>query len=194
MPPFFYKEITDDGLYRYISVLIERVADNRLKLLLYHIPQISGVRISNALIRKLYKAYPETILGVKDSEGSPEHTFELLEEMPEVKVFVGTEHYLAQALAAGGAGCISAMTNLNAAGLRQLYDDWHKTGAREIQERVTQVRRAVESFPMIPALKAAVALLNSDPAWATPRPPLSPLGSVARQELMTALMAAGYMG
>ena len=194
LPPFYFKDVTDDGVYRYISVLIERVADSRLRILLYHIPQLSGVGFSRPLIRRLKDAYPETIAGIKDSGGDPDFTFELLEELPDFKVFVGTEFYLAEALAAGAAGCISAMANLNTQGLRELYESWHKTGAQRIQEQVIQVRKAVEAFPVIPALKAAVALLNSDPAWGTPRPPLSPLSSEDRQELMIALMAAGFLG
>lgn len=194
LPPFYYTAVSEDGLYRWASVVIERVADSRLRIVLYHIPQMTGIGFSPAFIRRLIKAYPENVIGVKDSSGDQENTFTLLEELPDLQIFVGSEAYLAAALAAGAAGCISALANLNAADLRKLVDSWHQTGTQRIQEAVLQVRQAVEAFPMIPALKAAVAQLTSDPAWARPRPPLSPLDARARQELMLALLNAGFTG
>ena len=194
LPPFYYTEVREDGLYRWASLLIERVADDRLKILLYHIPRMTGVGYTPAFIRRLVKAYPGTIIGVKDSSGDAQHTFTLLEELPDLKIFVGTEMYLSHALAAGAAGCISALANINAPALRRVVDDWHQAGAQRLQEGVSQVRAAVESYPMIPALKAAVAQLASDPAWGDPRPPLSPLSDQDRNDLLIALMAAGCLG
>jgi len=192
-PPWFYTDVDDDGLYRWVSVIIEEVADSRLQLLLYHFPQRTGIPLSVEFVRRLTMAYPETIMGLKDSGGDPDYTFNMLEELPDVSLYVGSEKYLAQALAAGAAGCISAMANLNAPALREVIDGWHQTDAHRIQEEVVQVREAVSFFPMIPALKAAVAQFTEDLAWARPRPPLSPLNGHARRELLTALMAAGFM-
>ena len=61
LPPFYYKGVSDEGLFRSYAEVIERVGDRRLRIYLYHIPQISQVPISLGLIERLLKAYPGTI-------------------------------------------------------------------------------------------------------------------------------------
>lgn len=191
-PPWYYTDVDEDGLYRWVSVVIDQVADARLQVLLYHIPQYTGIGLSVDFIRRLSMAYPETIMGLKDSGGDPAHTFTLLEELPDLQLFVGTEAYLGEALAAGAAGCISAMANLNAPALRELIDGWHQPEGERLQQEVVQLREAISAFPMIPALKAALAQANADKVWIRPRPPLSPLKTWAQRDLVATLIAAGF--
>ena len=42
LPPFYYKGVSDDGLFRYFAELIERVGDDRLRVFLYHIPPMAA--------------------------------------------------------------------------------------------------------------------------------------------------------
>ena len=67
LPPFYYKGVSDEGLYRNYATIIDTVADARLKIYLYHIPPVSQVGISLDLIERLLKSYPENIAGIKDS-------------------------------------------------------------------------------------------------------------------------------
>jgi len=59
LPPFFYKNLSDDAVYALYATLIDRVADSRLRLYVYHIPQFSSVGIWPDTLRRLADAYPE---------------------------------------------------------------------------------------------------------------------------------------
>ncbi len=67
LPPFYYKGVSDDGLFAAYSQVLEKVADTRLQVILYHIPQVSGVPLSIPLIGRLIAAFPETVVGIKES-------------------------------------------------------------------------------------------------------------------------------
>ena len=114
LPPFYYKGVSDEGLFRSYAEIIERVGDARLRIYLYHIPQVAQVPISLALIERLLKAYPGTIAGVKDSSGDWDNTRAMLERFqPQgFDVFAGSETFLLATLRGGGAGCISATANV----------------------------------------------------------------------------------
>jgi len=49
LPPFYYKGVSDEGLYRSFARVIDAVADDRLRIYLYHIPPVSQVPITMAL-------------------------------------------------------------------------------------------------------------------------------------------------
>src|SRR5207248_1801355 len=113
LPPFYYKPASDDGLFAFYSELIERVSSGNLRICLYHIPQMSGVPITLALIERLIKRYPATVIGIKDSGGDFAHTKAMLDRFKGFRVFCGSERFLTDTLGHGGAGCISATANLN---------------------------------------------------------------------------------
>jgi 4-hydroxy-tetrahydrodipicolinate synthase len=69
LPPFYYKNISEEGLCRYFSDVVQRVGDARLKIYLYHIPPVAVVGVTPKLVERLLKAYPNTIAGMKDSSG-----------------------------------------------------------------------------------------------------------------------------
>ncbi|HYB55067.1 MAG TPA: dihydrodipicolinate synthase family protein, partial [Alphaproteobacteria bacterium] len=95
LPPFYYKGVADDGLFRNFAEVIERVGDKRLRIYLYHIPPVSEVPISLALIERLLKAYPGTVAGVKDSSGDWKNTEAMLKAFPGIfDVFAGSEAFL----------------------------------------------------------------------------------------------------
>ena len=66
LPPFYYKGVSDEGLYRNFAEIIERVGDDRLRLYLYHIPPVSNVPITLNLIEMLLSKYPGIIAGAKE--------------------------------------------------------------------------------------------------------------------------------
>ena len=194
LPPFYYKGVSDEGLYRSFAEIIERVGDARLQIYLYHIPQVSQVPVSLHLIERLLKAYPANIAGVKDSSGDWKNTKAMLDEFAAggFDVFAGSESFLLANMRNGGKGCISAMANVNPAAIHHLYVNWKSTDAEDLQANLDATRAAFAKFPMIPALKQAVAHWTGDPGWAKVRPPLVELNSAQSAALLADLEERGF--
>lgn len=185
LPPFYYKGVSDDGLFKSFAEVVERVGEARLRVYLYHIPPVAQVPITLALVERLLTAYPRQTAGMKDSGGDWTNTQAFLDAFAAsgFDVFAGAETFLLQNMRQGGAGCISATANVNPAAIARLYETWRGADADAQQARLNAIRAVFAKFPMIPALKAAIAHYGKDPAWATVRPPLVALA----REPMTAL-------
>jgi 4-hydroxy-tetrahydrodipicolinate synthase len=194
LPPFYYKGVSDEGLFRSYAQLVERVGDSRLRIYLYHIPPVSQIPLSLGLIERLVDAYPETIAGVKDSSGDWSNTQAMLERFQPrgFDVFAGSETFLLATLRGGGAGCITATGNVNPAPIASLARHWRDGDAEARQARLDLVRATFQKFAMIPALKAAIAYYAGDPGWANVRPPLVELDSLQQRALVQALEAIGF--
>jgi 4-hydroxy-tetrahydrodipicolinate synthase len=177
LPPFYYKDVSEEGLYRSYSEVVERVGDARLRIYLYHIPPVAVVGITTGLVERLLKKYPQQIAGMKDSSGDWNNTRKFLDAFAKsgFDIFPGSESFLLAGLKSGGAGCISATANVNPAAIDRLYREWKKPDAEAQQEALDAVRKTVGQYVMIPALKAVVAHFANDPEWATVRPPLTEL-------------------
>jgi 4-hydroxy-tetrahydrodipicolinate synthase len=134
------------------------------------------------LIGRLIRAFPSTVVGLKDSSGDWANTAAILETYPGFEVFPGSEVFLLDGLRKGAAGCISATCNVSAAAIRGVYDTWKGEDAEARQSAITALRKAIQAFPMIPALKALIAHYRHDPGWARVRPPFLelPAAEVAR--------------
>ena len=174
LPPFYYKGVSDDGVFASIAEVVQRVADARLRIYLYHIPPMAGVGFSLPVIERLLKAFPGVVVGLKDSSGDWKNTEALLKSFPGFEVFPGSETFLLDALRLGGAGCISATANVNVAAMRQLLDAWTAPTADAQQAQLTAVRAAVQKYPLVSANKAILASAHADPGWNVVRPPLRP--------------------
>jgi len=194
LPPFYYKGVPDDGLFRNFAEVIERVGDRRLRIYLYHIPPVSQVAITLPLIERLLKAYPGIIAGAKDSSGDWNNTKAYLDNFAKqgFDVFPGSETFLLQGMRAGGVGCISATANVNPGAIARLFATWRAADADAQQERLNEIRGIFARFPMIPALKAAIAHHGGDAAWTTVRPPLVELTPPQRAALAENLDRAGF--
>jgi 4-hydroxy-tetrahydrodipicolinate synthase len=189
LPPFYYPNPTDEGLYRYFSEVIEETADNDLAVYLYHIPQMTGVPFSLELIERLRNAYPDTVVGLKDSSGNWDNMKAILDRFEDFDVFPGTETYLHDGLQNGGAGVISAVANINAKKMREVYDCNDPDEAARLQQGVTAFRKDVQSYPLIPVLKAIVAHYRRDPAWMDVRPPLETMSGADASRAIEQLAA-----
>lgn len=187
LPPFYYKGADDDALYRSYAEIIQRVGDDKLKIYLYHIPQVSNVPITLSLIEKLVKDFPDTVVGIKDSSGDWSNTKAMLDTFPGFGVFAGSETFLLQNMRNGGVGCISATANINPGAIHNLYETWQNDDADDQQARLDTVRGVFEGFPMIPAMKAAIAHFAGDGVWKNVRPPLMNLPDDATNELLANL-------
>jgi len=193
LPPFFYKGVDDDGLYASYAEVIERVGSDDLRIYLYHIPPVSHVGISIDLIERLLKAYPKTVVGIKDSSGDWSNTSAMLDgRWDNFQVFAGSENFLLRTMQGGGAGCISATANVNPAAIHKLFTTWESACAAEAQQQLDIVREIVQRYPMIPALKSIVANFSGDSAWEAVRPPLVSLGSEQKKTLLESLDELGF--
>ena len=194
LPPFYYKGVSDEGLFRSFARIIDGVGEPDMRLFFYHFPRLSGVPITTGLINRTRSAYPEVVAGVKDSSGDREHTLALIERYPELAIFPGAETLLLAGLRTGGAGCITASANVNVAAIRRLYDAWCGSGqdADTLDHAVRAIRAAMESHPMVPALKCVAAHFRGDPDWARVRPPMVALSSEQGTDLLSQLEAAGF--
>jgi len=193
LPPFYYKAPNEEGLFRFFSEVVEGVGDDRLKVYLYHIPPVAQVGFSLPLIGRLIKAFPDTVVGLKDSSGDWSNTAAILEAYPQFEVFPGSEIFLLDGLRKGAAGCISATCNVSAAAIRNVYDNWRSADADRLQGAITALRKAIQAYPMIPALKAIIAHYRQDPAWARLRPPFTDLPAAdAAKAIETLAQAHGF--
>jgi len=195
LPPFYYKDVSEEGLYRYFSEVIQRIGDSRLRVYLYHIPPVAIVGITPSLIERLLKQYPIAIAGMKDSSGVWETTKMYLEEFAKsgFDVFVGRETFLLDTMRLGGAGTISATATVNPSPTYKLFMEWESTEAEAQQEKLNATRDIFnKNYSAIPALKQAIALYGNDAAWAKVRPPLVELTPAQAESLASELKKAGF--
>jgi 4-hydroxy-tetrahydrodipicolinate synthase len=194
LPPFYYKGVSDEGLYRFFAEVIERVGDERLRVYLYHIPPVSQVPITLRLIERLLAKYPGIVAGAKDSSGDWANTQAMLDEFGKAgfDVFPGSETFLLEGMRHGGAGCISATANINPGPIDHVFRNWRSGEAERLQAGISATRRIMQKQPMIPALKSVVAHFGNDAEWRRVRPPLVELTPAQEAELIPELKAAGF--
>ena len=177
LPPFFYKNASDDGLFQYFVELIDTVNHPGLKICLYHIPPMVGIGFSPSLAAQLSSEFPDVVVAYKDSSGDLENTRAVLKAAPGMAVFPGSERFLREGLECGAMGCISATCNTNPAGIREVYDiaiGRRRGNLGQAEEKMIHYRNSVEGYAPIPAMKGLLATQNQDPRWGNVRPPLVP--------------------
>lgn len=187
LPPFYYKAVSEDGLFAAYAEVFERVGDARLRVCLYHFPQMSGVPIGPGLIERLSCRFPGTIIGLKDSSGDLAGMVATARRFPRLAIFSGSDELLLPLLEAGGAGCITACCNIAAPLALAVVQAWRegdRGNADAAQARLTEVRQVITAYPMSAALKEAVAHFTGDPQWRAIRPPLMPLRDAAARALL----------
>lgn len=171
LPPFYYKNVPEQGVVDSFAAIIDAVGDANLKIYLYHIPQMTGVPVTLTLIEALMARFPGIFVGLKDSSGNWENTHSIIKAFPELDVYSASEALIPQNVAAGGAGCISASANVNARNIKALMAALGTEKEAAIAAGVTEVRKIFEGLPLIPAIKAAAAARHKDQSYAIVRPP-----------------------
>jgi len=189
LPPFYYKNVSDEGIYQYYKNIIDDVKSKSLRLFLYNIPQVSGVAISVDLIQRLKKKYSDIVAGIKDSSGDFENT-KLYKNIKNFIVYPGSEKFLMDGLNIGCSGCISATTNVNieASKLIKLYN---LPEGEKLNQKVMNVRSTFEKYPVIAALKAIKFKENEN--WMYIRPPLISLNIQQRNDLIKDLRNINFL-
>src|SRR5436190_1478630 len=174
LPPFYYKGVPEEGLFRFFSEVVQRVGDDRLRVYLYRIPPVSAVPITHKLVERLMKAYPKQIAGMKDSADDWTHTKSMIDAFAKdgFDVFSGNEKPLIDNIKSGGAGCISATANINPGKIAETYKKYATAEGEKLQGWINEVRGVMQGYVMIPALKYVIAHYASDGPWTPVRPPL----------------------
>ena len=164
-PPFYFKGVDDEGVYRWFSEAIEAAGAGARDVILYHLPQVTGVSIAEALTGRLRRAFPEVIAGVKDSGGNWEHTASLLGEHRDLAILVGHEGHLARAVRQGASGAISGIANV-APRLCAEFQAACQTGdyakALELQDRLYPLHAALFTDASPGPVKYALCKLRPD--------------------------------
>ena len=184
LPPFYYKNVSDDGLFAFVAAVVERCGPKVPRILLYHFPAMAAVGWSIDLIARLLATFPGIVVGMKDSSGDGQHTKAVIDGFPGFVMFPGSEIYLLKAMQWGAAGCISATANVNARGIAALIARWDETDAPARQEGLVALRRSFDGFPTVAAVKTVIAAKTREESWLTVRPPLVPLSPAERRTLL----------
>lgn len=198
LPPFYYKNPSDDGLFASFSEVIQRVGGG-IAIYLYHFPQQSAVPFSLDLIGRLMKAYPGIFKGVKDSSGDYANMKAMIDAFARdgFEVYSGSDEFLARILRDGGAGCITAASNVNCTAGGQVVAAFRKGDDAAIeaaQSVLTATRKVCTSVPLIAGLREIVARATGKAAWRTIRPPNMPLKAEAVTPFLAAFDATGIGG
>ena len=194
LPPFYYKDVTDDGLFAYFSEVIQKVGSAALQIYIYNIPPVTKVNLSLSLLERLAKEYPKTVVGMKDSSGDWSYTESVIKLLAPsgFRVYAGSEVFLMRALRAGGVGCISATANVNPKAIADLAAHWRESNADALQANLDQVRGIFAKYQMIAGMKTAVAHYTKDSEWLRVRPPLTQLSAEQQAQLLSELKAINF--
>jgi 4-hydroxy-tetrahydrodipicolinate synthase len=190
VPPFFFKDVSDEAVYTYYARLIDAVGEPALRVYLYHIPQFSGVPVRPEVVARLAKAYPDVIAGVKDSSGDYKNTQRLLARAPQLSILVGHEPHLPQLLRDGGAGTICGVANVFPALVAALFEP---AVAAADEARLATFLKVLFSYPFLSAFKAIRAAQTGDPGWNALRAPWLPLDEARHAKLLAELADAGLL-
>ncbi|MFN3447394.1 MAG: dihydrodipicolinate synthase family protein [Roseococcus sp.] len=194
LPPFYYKNPSDDGLFAYFAQVVERVGPG-IALYLYHFPQQSAVPFSLSLIGRLLDAFPGVFKGVKDSSGDYANMKAMIDAFAArgFEVYSGSDEFVQRILADGGAGCITAASNANSHWGGIVYAKRTGPEADAAQAMLTATRKAATSVPLIPGLREIIARSTGDAGWRTIRPPHLPLSPADAEKVWAAWQAAGAL-
>lgn len=183
MPPFFFRDASARGVVAFFDALISRTSAPRNRILLYNFPRMSGITFDAALVARLLEAFPGRIAGMKDSSNDRALQAGLIARHPELAVFAASEEYLLEAKAYGAAGCISATAALWPRFARDVFVG----GDPAKGQRLSEMRRALSAFKMIPAVRCVIARASGDDTWERPLPPLVALTPAEKAALEDAL-------
>jgi 4-hydroxy-tetrahydrodipicolinate synthase len=172
LPPFYYKGVSDEGLFRAYAGVIEAIRDPRLRVFVYDIPQQTGLKLSLELLTRLRRSFTDTVVGIKNSSGDWSAMEAASRALPGFRVFAGSEEFLLATLRLGGPGCVSATANVTSATLAEVVAQWQTPKADDLQAAATRTRHALQKYPTIPALKEIMAEATGRPEWRRMRPPL----------------------
>lgn len=188
LPPFYFKGVSEDGVLDYVTRVIDSVGASDLRLYLYHFPQNSGVPFTIEVVARLRQRFPDVLVGLKDSSGDLAYSAALAALLPGFEVFPSAEGSIARAAELGFAGCISATANITGPLASAAFQD---PAASALLERAVHIRAAIAAYPLVAAVKAALAIISGNEGWNRLLPPLMALSREQSAGLRLGLAAAG---
>ncbi len=194
LPPYYYKSVSDDGLFSWFSALIQQGVPKRGALFVYHIPAVSGVAFSLELLSRLKSKFPDQLVGIKDSSGDSNFGSKLAKKFRnDLTILTGNDRLITETLNGGGSGCITALSNTHSPMIRQLWDAFHHAEDTTLfQEYLTQVRAVAEKHaPFPPLIKALLPLQHNLPTWSV-RPPLMSISEDQANKVLRELNSIKY--
>jgi 4-hydroxy-tetrahydrodipicolinate synthase len=184
LPPFFLKGVPDAGVIDFYDQLVNQVGDDRLRLVLYHIPQISGVALSHAVITTLLQRHPQTIIGLKDSGCQREASLAFAKAfMPPLQVWVGNEPDLQTLAGRGALGAVSGVGNIAPRLVQRLIQGSDTPAATQNQQQVLELLAILGGYGLTAAFKSTMALLTGHDGWRRVRAPLVALNDAEHRKL-----------
>ena len=188
LPPFYYKNVKDEGIINYYRQIIEKVGENEMKYILYHIPQNSYVPISFKIIEILLKLYPDNIVGIKDSSGDSDRMMKIVKYFNDFAVFCGHDSLALNIVKRGGAGAITAGTNVCGKLLNFIIKNHKRENEiknfQELQNLLKQIRQVITSHEPISLMKAYFSIVDNIPEWNNVLPPLNKINNPQNQKLI----------
>lgn len=179
-PPYYFKGGSDAGLVTWFDQFLSAIADTNLKVILYHIPQVTAAPIAPDVVGQIINAHPGMIAGVKDSSGDWENAKILLARFSDKHhILIGDERLLGEAIKRGACGAISGVANLTPGLLTPLLD------GEAPDKNLTPFVNAILAHPVTPAIKTLLAHITDTPAWRRVRPPLVELDQAQYELLAT---------
>ena len=185
MPPAYYKGNTDEGVYNFYAEIISQLP--KIKIILYNFEKLSGYLFSAEAVKKLVKDFPKQIIGCKDSSYN---LFESL-NIPDFKMFPGSEAKLLKGLELGCSGCISAVTNVTHSLARKVFDDFENKKEQTVNEKVVKIRQTFDQYSLISALHSFLSA--EDKTYKNILPPLTLLDAKSKDELLNKLKEVDFI-
>lgn len=192
LPPYYFKNVSDDGVITYYRNIIEQTCENDYKFLLYNIPQHSGVTINFHIIENLLKLYPNNVVGLKDSTGDLDGMLKTIKYFNELAVFCGNGALALHTSRRGGAGAITGDANITAKLLSYIIHNFKNEkqieNFIEIQSLIEKIRNVLASHEQVSLLKAYYSVADNMPIWNNILPPLKKIDDPSNNKQVTALL------
>lgn len=191
LPPFYYNDPSRQGIVDFIGDVLRRAGRPNIDILLYNIPQLTGVSYDAELVLMLQKAFGSAIAGIKDSTGDLANSIALAQQFPELSVFTGDDRVMPKLVATGGAGIIGGLPNLYSADLRRIWEKPEDESTSDLRTHAGRRIEALDSNGGLVALKALLASVRDDPEWTRAIPPLCALSADESGALLHTLSETG---
>ncbi|MDP1835404.1 MAG: dihydrodipicolinate synthase family protein [Chlamydiales bacterium] len=185
-PPFYYQNVTEAGVIAFYRDVIVSTNTPELRVLLYHIPKLTGVPITLKIIKALQQEFPNQVVGMKDSDGDVTFAKMILEQRPDFNLFIAQEHLIAQLVGLGACGAISGLANAYPEHIVAQYKSGLNGTPSAAFPLLPAIQAAFQKYPVFPTIKSLIAL-QKGPSWLRMRPPLQSLTEEEQQALRATL-------
>jgi len=182
LPPFYYKPITNNGLFLWYQTLHEKLGNRKIKIYFYNFPQMTGLIIPIEVIEQLHNQWPDRFCGIKDSSGDLNYC-RTLSKNKNFKVFPSSEVSISEAHISKFSGCISATANQT---LFLSSKAWAKKDENidHLVSKIKHLREEISKDSLVPSIKFLVSTRTKNKDWNNLLPPFNSLNEKRQQDLV----------